>query len=491
VFKYLYLNDAWYPLSLVPRVISGVSALRSGVACYAPTIIRRALPRFIWVNSYNLRTTVTQMNIIERDLKHIWHPCSQMKDYEGFPPLEIVGAKGSYLHLADGRKVIDAISSWWCKSLGHNHPRLKQALLEQVEKFEHVILANTTNETIVRLSEKLSHLTNTLDKVFYASDGSCAIEIAIKMSLHSHQLQGETGRTKLMALANGYHGETCVALGVSDVGIYRDAYEALLPDVTFIKDLPYVQTTEDPLWDDCSEYWPNVEAQLNQHAQDATALLFEPILQGAGGMMIYSKDLLVRLRKWATQHNVHLIADEIMTGFGRTGLTLACQHANIEPDFLCLSKGLTSGWLPMSAVLTSTTIYEQFYDDYEKGKNFLHSHTYTGNALAAAVALATMEVMEEENIVHQVQNNHSILLNNMLDVSEKTGLLRNVRGIGFMVAADLITDQPRAGFEVYKKAVKLGALLRPLGNTLYWMPPLNSPVSVLNELRDVTLKSLS
>ena len=341
---------------------------------------------------------------ITGSLKYIWHPCSQMKDLTNFPPLVVEKASGSYLELKDGRKIIDAISSWWCKSLGHNHPRLKQALLRQLNYFEHVILANTTYEIIVKLSEKLAGLTKNLTKVSYASDGSCAVEMAMKMSLHARQHLGEPQRQEFMALSNSYHGETGLALSASDLGIYRHAYASILQTVPFIQNIPYVSGSEDPLWNDCSESWPNIEKQLNLHAEKLTAILVEPIVQGAGGMLVYSKDFLYRLRQWTLANNVHLIADECMTGIGRTGLPLACDQANIEPDFLCLSKGITAGWLPMSAMLTSNKIYDLFFDDYEKGKSFLHSHTHAGNALAAAVAFECLCIMEDENIYAQVKN---------------------------------------------------------------------------------------
>jgi len=415
-----------------------------------------------------------------------------MKDYETFRPLVINRAYGPYLELNDGRKIIDAISSWWCKSLGHNHSRLKQALLKQLECFEHVILANTTNETIVALSEKLASLTHSLDKVFYAGDGSCAVEIAMKMSLHARKLQGNIKRNRFMALANSYHGETCAALSVSDEGIFRDPYQEMLFDTTFIRNIPYVTSKNDSLWHDCSDYWIDIEKQLEQHVAHTTAIIVEPILQGAGGMLVYSKDFLYRLRQWTRKHSIHLIADEIMTGIGRTGLALACEHAGIEPDFLCLSKGLTSGWLPLSVVLTSDKIYNLFYDDYEKGKSFLHSHTYTGNALAASVALECLLVMEQEKIYQKVQDNEVYLQQLMAETAENTGKLKNIRGIGAMVAADLILDnsKQRAGYAVYQKAVELGALLRPLGNTIYWLPPLNTDRDVLQELQSITQKAV-
>ncbi len=425
--------------------------------------------------------------------QHIWHPCSQMKDYESFPPLKIKKAHGSYLFLENDKPIIDAISSWWCKSLGHGHPRLKAALLKQADAFEHVILANTTNSVIEELSRLLAKLTNHLDKVFYASEGSSAVEIAMKMSLHAHQIQGQSQRQKFIALENGYHGETVGALSVSDVGLYRDPYKPLLFQPTFIKNIPYVSNQNDRLWHNCESYWNAIEAQLEPIQDSATAIILEPILQGACGMKIYSQDFLKRLSKWCKTHNVHLIADEIMTGFGRTGLPLACQHASIEPDFICLSKGLTSGWLPLSAVCTSTEIYNLFYDDYSTGKAFLHSHTYCGNALAASIAVEVIKILAEENIYQHVHHMESTMAKMMHEISENTGKLKNIRHIGAMVAADLIVDakDKRAGFRVFQKAVELGALLRPIGNTIYWLPPLNSDEVTLKKLQSITQQSLS
>jgi len=435
---------------------------------------------------------MTTSDLISRDLRHIWHPCSQMKDYEAFPPLIIKKAYGSYIELENGHKLIDAISSWWCKSLGHGHPRLKRALQNQLERFEHVILANTSSDIIVKLAEKLAQLSPSLDKIFYAGDASCAIEIAMKMSLHSRQIQGEQKRCRFLALSNGYHGETMAALSASDVGLFRDPYQAMLLDIQFIGPLPYVNNRHHPHWQDCSEQWPAIEQQLNRYQENTTALLVEPILQGAGGMRIYSPDLLRRLRQWTQQQGIHLIADEVMTGIGRTGTALACQHANIEPDFLCLSKGLTSGWLPFSTVHTSSKIYDLFYDDYAAGKSFLHSHTYCGNALAVSVALECLTIMEEEHIYQQVQSNESYLAELMEETAENTGCLNNIRYLGAMVAADLSTAQTekRLGFKIYQKAVALGALLRPIGNTIYWLPPLNSDKDTLRQLQKITQQAI-
>lgn len=426
------------------------------------------------------------------DWSHTWYPCSQMKDYEQFPMLNIKSARGSELTLDDGSIIIDAIASWWCKSLGHGHPKLRAALLDQLEKFEHVIMANTNHPVLSQLSQRLARLSPSLDKVFYAGDGSCAVEIAMKMSLHAQQLLGQSQRTRFITLENGYHGETSGALSVSDVGIYRTPYQSMLFEPHVLRGLPYVANRQDPQWQDIDALWPALEAQLMPWAQTASALLVEPIVQGAGGMHLYSADLLRKLRLWCSTHGVHLIADEIMTGIGRTGLMLACQHASIEPDFVCLSKGLTSGWLPLSAVLTRSDIYALFYDDYHTGKAFLHSHTYSGNALAASVALACLQVMEEENLLAYVPTLETSLLQHMQQISDVTGKLTRVRGIGGIVAADLVVEDAhqRAGHAVYQAAVTRGALLRPIGNTLYWLPPLNIESASLQRLQDITIDAI-
>lgn len=434
------------------------------------------------------------MDLINRDLQHIWHPCSQMKDYEDFPPLIIAKAYGPYIESNDGRRIIDAISSWWCKSLGHSHPRLKTALYTQLERFEHVIFANSTYETIIQLSEKLGKLCLGLDKIFYASEGSSAVEIALKMSLHAQQLRGQHQRTEFTALQNGYHGETFMALGLSDLGLYRKPYETHLIQPKFIRNIPYVNSSDDPLWNDCSSIWSDIEEQLERQSTHVAAIIVEPIVQGAGGMQIYSQDFLYRLRTWTQIHNIYLIADEIMTGLGRTGYALACDHAQIKPDFICLSKGLTSGWLPMSAVLTRPEIYELFYSDYCLDKNFLHSHTFSGNALAAAVALECLSVLEDEEIYKKVREKEIVLKNYIQEVAEITRRISNTRVIGAIAAADLILTEKeknqRIGYQIFKEAIKLGAWLRPLGNTIYWLPPLNTPLSVLEELKDISITAI-
>lgn len=434
-------------------------------------------------------------NLLSRDLRHVWHPCSQMKDYETFLPLVVDSAKGSYIHLKNGKKIIDAISSWWCKSLGHGHPRIIEAIKQQMDKFEHVILANTTHELVVELSEELSRLLPSLNKVMYASDGACAIEIALKMALHAKKLQGQAHKTTFLALENSYHGDTCLALSVSDLGRFREAYEPILNKAYFLRGIPYVHSKQDALWSDCSAYWPELEKQLESFKDDLCAIIVEPLLQGSAGMLIYSQDFLRRIRQWAKENDIYFIADEVFTGIGRTGLPLACQHAAITPDFLCLGKSLTAGFLPLSAVVTSTEIYNLFYDDYEMGKTFIHSHTHSGNALALTSALTTLKIMEDEKIYPIIIELEKELYPQMQCVMNETNQLRNLRYIGSVVAADLIIpahlQSRRVAHEIYQHAMHLGALLRPLGNTLYWAPPYTTSHDTLTELRDITIQAIN
>lgn len=431
---------------------------------------------------------MNEIELLEIDQNFNWHPCSQMKEYESFKPMLVKRAYDSYLELNDGRKIIDAISSWWCKSLGHNHPELKKAAFAQIEKFEHVLFARTTYDVIVELAQALSALLPGLNKISYASDGSSAVEIALKMSMHARYLQNQPQRTQFIALKNGYHGETMGALSVSDLGLYKKPYNPWLFSSVFIEPL-YVRNKQDPLWNDATEHWLTIEKQLEAYADTATAIILEPIVQGAAGMKIYSQDFLKRLSLWAKAHDVHLIADEIMTGIGRTGKMLACEYAAIQPDFLCLSKGLTSGWVAFSVVLSTDPIYQLFYGEDEENRAFMHSHTYSGNALGASLALATLKIVERDQLCLRARGLEPILEAHMNEIAEKTGALQNVRAIGAIVAADLIRGDGK-NLAFVQKAGELGALLRPLGNTLYWFPPLNVGLNTLEDLKEISLEAL-
>ncbi len=438
-------------------------------------------------------------NWIDRDLAHVWHPCTQMKDHENFPPIEISSAKGSYLHSSNGAQIIDGISSWWCKSLGHRHPAIARAIKRQMKFFEHIIPAGTTQRPLVELSERLCSLMPGFDKVFYSDSGSSAVEVAAKMSLQFHA-QTSTPEKKLLAsLQNGYHGETTLALSLGDCELYSRPFSKILHRTIKLGPLPYLDSKASPLWEKIpDEDWLKVERTLDTNKPRLAAIFFEPIVQGAAGMLVYSMNFLQRLSEWAGKNNVLLVADEIMTGFHRTGPALACMHAGIVPDIVCLSKGLSAGWGAMSAVLVKRKIFNAFYDDHPTGKAFLHSSTYAGNALCAAAAIEALKIYEEERIGEMVSERECELRGAMEKTGRSTAALRNIRGIGFIAAADIVnpkTGSPfpkdaRAGFMFYQNALRGGAFLRSLGDTIYFMPPLNSAPATIRKLAKIAAKAL-
>ncbi len=432
---------------------------------------------------------VNHNELLQQDLKHVWHPCTQMKDFEKHPPLIVHEAKGSYLY-TDRGPVIDAISSWWCKSLGHGYPAVTKAIQEQLHRFEHVIGADTTYPAIVELAEYLADISG-LQHVFFASDGASAVEIAMKLALHGAQRQGYTERKQFIALQHGYHGETLGTLSISDLGLYKKPFVGFGPECHFLQHIPYVATTDDALWHNCEHVWPLIENQLNAVKTSVCAIILEPIVQGAGGMRCYSADFLRRLTSWAKTNNIYLIADEIMTGLGRTGKWLACHHAEIVPDMICLSKGLTSGSLALSCVLIDNQIYSLFYHDATENDSFLHSHTYSGNPLAVSAALATLKVMQSENINQQAEELGAFMRRHFSAIASQTGKLSNIRSVGALVAGDLNTvNAPRIGYQIQQAALSRGALLRPLGNTLYWLPPLTTDPQTIEKLAEITLHSI-
>jgi adenosylmethionine-8-amino-7-oxononanoate aminotransferase len=445
--------------------------------------------------------------LIARDLAAFWHPASQMRHYRSFPPVEVVGARGARLELAGGKVLLDAISSWWCKSLGHGHPRLRAALEAQLARFEHVIVAGTTNEPLVRLCERLLALANGrpvadwgpqaapgrraghFGKVFLADNGSTSVEIALKMALQAQAQRGQPARTRFASLENGYHGETVGALSLGDLGLYGNPFRALTFPVAKLSGLPYRTGPQDPRWLDDADAWPGLESQLQVLAPELAAIIYEPVLQAAGGMRLYSPALLARLRTWSRAHGVYLIADEIAAGLGRAGAMLASHLApDALPDFAVLSKGLTGGFLPLSAVLTTDEVYDLFDAD-EVERAFLHSNTYTGNALGVAVALAALDSYADEDILTTVRERGQLLRAEMEALVAPRPSLRGLRTIGLVAAVDLCgpDGQPvdrklRTGARVHRAALARGALLRPLGDTMYLFPPLNVPAEDLREM---------
>jgi adenosylmethionine-8-amino-7-oxononanoate aminotransferase len=429
-------------------------------------------------------------DLVARDRQVFWHPCTQMTDHDLLPPVEVVGAEGSHLHLADGTRLLDGISSWWCKSLGHRHPRLMAALTAQAGRFEHVIAANTVQEPTVRLCERLLALApGRWGRVFLAGDGSTGIEVALKLAVQWQRQRGQAQRTRFANLEDGYHGETIATMSVSDCAVYRAPFADLCFPSTVIRGLPHRRGPEDPRWGDAAQEWPAIQAQLDAVAETLAGVVVEPLVQGAGGMRPYSPDLLVRLAAWCTAHGVLLIADEIATGCGRLGAMLAASLAcpAALPDLVVLSKGLTGGVLPLSAVLIPSAIADAFEAPWADGKAFLHSNTYTGNALACAVANAVLDVYAEEDILGRVATHGPRLRAGLAALASPH--LHGVRGLGMMAAADLrradgtpFPRERRTGFRFHAEARARGALLRSLGDTVYLFPPLNAAPEELDRL---------
>lgn len=402
----------------------------------------------------------------KRDLDVIWHPCTQMKDHEFLPMIPIKKGKGVYLEDFEGNSYIDAISSWWVNIFGHSNDYINAAVKKQLDTLEHVILAGFTHEQVVRLSERLVALTpEGLTRCFYADNGSSAVEVALKMSYHFHKNQGRE-RPLFVSLSNSYHGETIGALSVGDVELYKETYEPLL--------IRSIQTAvpKDQSEAAALEAAAAMEACFKAHPDEIAALIVEPLIQGAGSMHMYHPLFLTKARELCTAYGIQLIADEVMAGFGRTGTMFACEQAGITPDYMVLSKGLTGGYLPLSVVLTTDEVYSAFYCDYKLYKAFLHSHSYTGNALACAAANATLDLFESENVIERNQET-SRYMASKLQRFETLKNVKSVRQCGMVAAVELqgYDAGERIGLKVYEYGLKHGVLLRPLGHIVYFMPP--------------------
>lgn len=421
-------------------------------------------------------------NLQEKDLKYIWHPCSQMKDYEDFPPIIIKKGKGAYLEDVSGKKYLDAVSSWWVNLFGHSNKRINEALYRQANKLEHTIFANFSHEPAIELSKRIVNLLpKGLNKVFFGDNGSSAVEIALKLSFQYHQQIGKPKKTRFIALTDAYHGETLGALSVGGVDLYNQIYKPLLINIIRSKGPDCYRCKFNKHRDSCNaECFSSIEKDVLKKHEEVSAIIIEPLVQCAAGMKIYPPIYLKKLRKLCDKYDINLIADEIAVGFGRTGKMFACEHANIAPDIICLSKGLTAGYMPLSLVVMTDEIYNAFYDDYSTMKAFLHSHSYSGNPLGCAVAIECLNIFEDEKILEQNSQKQCYLMNlakkELLDIPE----VGEYRQIGMIGAIELVKDkktkkpfepEKRVGYSIYKKALKKGVLLRPLGNIIYFMPP--------------------
>ncbi len=421
------------------------------------------------------------IDFIDRDLSVIWHPCTQMKDHETMPMIPIKKGKGVWLEDFDGNRYIDAISSWWVNIFGHSNPIINDAIKNQLDSLEHVIIAGFTHQPIIELSEKLVAITpENLTRCFYADNGSSAIEVALKMSFHYWQNKGQKNKTKFINIKNSYHGETLAALAVGDVELYKESYGPLLMEPITAPSPDCFDCPEDMSWEEYSaQQFVHMEEIIAKHADEACAVIIEPLIQCAGHMRMYHPIYLKLLREACDKYNVHFIADEIAVGFGRTGTMFACEQADVSPDFMLLSKGITGGYLPLAVAMTTEHIYQAFYDDYETMKAFLHSHSYTGNALACSAAVATLGIFENENIIEKNKMLSQYMYKAVEHLTDHPHVAE-IRQTGMVLAIEMVKDkktrtpydwQERRGVRVYQHALKNEALLRPLGNVIYLMPP--------------------
>ncbi len=437
----------------------------------------------------------------EEDLKYIWHPCSQMKDYEELPPIVIDHANGINLYDIDGKCYKDVVSSWWCNLLGHCNPRINNAIKSQLDRLEHVIFANFTHKTAITLCQRLVEvLPKGLCKFNFADNGSAAIEMAMKMSFQYHQQTGNTQKKKFMALTDAYHGETIGALSVGACDLYSEIYKPILMDVTRVQAPDCYRCPCGKCRGNCNcECFKFAEKTFEEHGDETCAILVEPLLQGSAGMKIYPPIFLTKLRELCDKYNVHLIADEIATGYGRTGKMFAFDWAGVSPDIMCLSKGLTGGYMPMSICVATQEIYDAFYADYVTGKAFMHSHTYAGNPLGCSAGIEVLNILKDEKIIEKA-NKRAVYFNNI--INEKFADYKNVgevRHIGLVNAIELVKDKKtkepfdsklRLGYQIYKKALKKGVLLRPLGDIIYFNPPLIIEEPDMDFVTDVALECM-
>jgi len=415
---------------------------------------------------------MSNSDLLQRSLAAVWHPCTQMKQHAiDLPLIPIARGEGPWLYDFDGKRYLDGISSWWVNLFGHCNPRINAALKYQLETLEHVILAGCTHQPVVELSERLSALTGgKLGHAFYASDGASATEIALKMSFHSWRNRGFEKKRDFLCLEGSYHGETVGALAVTDVALFKDAYAPLIRAAATVPNPDARRARDGESAADVARHAAaTLERHLEQHHESLAALIVEPLIQCASGMAMYDPEYLRLARALCDRYEVHLICDEIAVGCGRTGTFFAHEQAGISPDFICLSKGISGGYLPLSIVLTTDNVYQAFYDDATV-RGFLHSHSYTGNALACRAALATLDIFAEDKVLEQNKVLSAKLAAALAPLADDSRV-RNMRQRGMIVAFDVDSENPKFSREFFRVALENEALVRPIGHTVYVMPP--------------------
>ncbi len=410
-------------------------------------------------------------DIVDRSLAAVWHPCTQMKQHERFPLVPVARGDGAWLEDFEGHRFVDGVSSWWVNLFGHSNPAINAAIAGQLGRLEHAMLAGFTHEPVVELSERLGRLApGGLGHAFYASDGASATEIAIKMACHYWANRGRAGKDRVVYLEGGYHGETLGALSVTDVAIFRESYASLLRR-NFVTPFParHAGNREFQCEGCAVEAAGALGKLLEEKAEAIAAVILEPMVQGASGMRMYHPHFLRRARELCDRHGVLLIADEIMTGFGRTGTMFACEHAGVAPDLMCLSKGITGGYLPLSCVLSTDEVYGAFYDD-SVARAFLHSHSYTGNPLACRAACAVLDLFEEGRVI-EANRAKAARFDAMAAPLAKHPAVRDWRRLGMIWAFEVENSEPAFPRRAGEIAMRHRALIRPIGDTVYFMPP--------------------
>lgn len=428
---------------------------------------------------------MSRESIVALDKKRVWHPYTAMDDYrERIDPIVVDRAEGPYLHDLDGRSYIDANSSWWVASLGHNHPRLVEVLKRQADRNCHSALAGMTHEAAALLGEAVSAAAPAgLDHVFYSDNGSTAVEVALKASLQYWAQSGDPSRKRFVSLEDAFHGETLGVTAIGGVELFRRPFAGAIPEQLRVPSPQKAGGLE-----------PAAEALsgvFDRHGDAIAALVLEPVVQGAAGMQIYDPAYLRVARKLCDEHGVLLVADEVFTGYGRTGPMWACEHAGVVPDLMCVAKGFCGGMLPMAATLVSKRVFEGFLGSADRA--FYYGHSFCGNPLGAAVALEVLRVYREEKILERAGPKAAKIAAAFAELSELPPVARS-RSLGMIGAVDLAGGEgylARAGWQVYDEARKRGAYLRPMGNVVYVTPPLNIPDQVLDRLLSIVRESIS
>ena len=437
---------------------------------------------------------------LDRDFKNIWHPCTQMKEYESEPPLLIDRGEGIYLFDKDGKRYMDAISSWWVNLFGHNHPSINKALKDQLSRMAHVMFAGVTHTPAIDLAESLVELTpSNLTKVYFSDNGSTSVEVALKMSLQYWLQTGESQRTRFIYLTGSYHGETLGALSVCGISLFREKFENVLMKNIEVQGPDCYQCPFDLEPKSCNaECFEPLEKVLDENRGKVAGVIIEPLVQGAAGMKMYPPIYLKKLQEACHDSKVHTIYDEVAVGFGRTGSLFVCNDHGLKPDFLCLSKGITSGYLPLAATLTSDHIYQAFYDEPLSMKLFIHSHSYSANPLACACANETLSLLTKDNFFKNLRPKINILkeMGNKLNDFKWCGEFRQTGMIG---AIELVRDKlskgsypvgDHVGHKVHLEGLKRGIFIRPLRDVVYFIPPLIITDKEIETMVEVTYESI-